>query len=114
MWAIDTAPIPFATSSAMTMTPSQGPVVRSQHGPRGQMVRTHTHFTRREPAEVPGVRRDAARVAGWGNRWWADPAYPWPTFHRRPGIATPKPPAQATVNRLPRGQRAPQPWSAWR
>jgi hypothetical protein len=80
----------------------------------GRTARVQTHFTRRDPTEVAGPRKEAARVAGWGNRWWADPAYAWPTFHRRPGILTPKPPAQATVNRLPRWQRAPQPWSARR
>jgi hypothetical protein len=80
----------------------------------GRTVQAHTHFTRRDPLEVAGPRREAVRVAGWGRSWWADPAHPWPTFHRRPGIATPKPPARAAVNRLPRWQRAPQPRSAWR
>jgi hypothetical protein len=85
-----------------------------QLGTLGRMVRAQTHFTRREPTEVAGVRRDPVRVAGWGSQWWADPSYPWPTFHRRPGIATPRPPARAAVNRLPRWQRAPQPWTARR
>lgn len=70
-------------------------------------------FTRREPTEVPGPRPESARVAGWGNRWWADPGYAWPTFHRRSGVIAPKAPDQAVVTRLPRWQRA-QPRSAQR
>jgi len=76
-------------------------------------VRAQAHFTRRDPAEVPGARKDAVRIAGWGNTWWGDPAYPWPAFHRRAGIATPRPPATAAVTRLPRWQRSPQPRSSW-
>jgi hypothetical protein len=77
-------------------------------------VRAQAHFTRREPSEVAGARKDAVRPAGWGSRWWADPTYAWSTFHRSPGVITPRPPTQATVSRLPRWQRAPQPRSAWR
>jgi len=72
------------------------------------------HFARRDPADVAGARKEAVRVAGWGSRWWADPTYAWPAFHRRSGVMTPKPPAQAVVNRLPRWQRAPLPRSAQR
>jgi hypothetical protein len=86
---------------------------RVQLDAAGRTVRTHTHFTRREPTEVAGARRAPVRAAGWGSRWWADPAHPWPTFHRTSGIMTPKPPSQAAVNRPPRWQRTPQPRSAW-
>ena len=80
----------------------------------GRTVQAQTHFSRRDPTEVAGARKEAVRVAGWGSRWWADPTHAWPAYHRRPGIATHRPPAQATVNRLPRWQRAPQPRSAQR
>lgn len=80
----------------------------------GKAVPAQTHFTRREPTEVAGPRKELVRVAGWGGQWWADPNYSWPTFHRRPGVLTPKPPAQAAVSRLPRWQRAVPPRSAQR
>jgi len=80
----------------------------------GKAVPAQAHFARREPTEVAGPRKEAARVAGWGSRWWADPGHPWPTFHHRPGVLTPKAPAQAAVSRLPRWQRAAPPWSAQR
>jgi hypothetical protein len=78
---------------------------RVQVATPARTVQAVVHFTRRDPPERLGARGDAVRVAGWGSQWWADPAFPWPTFHRRSGIITPKPPAQAVVNRLPRWQR---------
>lgn len=80
----------------------------------GKAAAAQTHFTRREPVEVAGPRKEVARVAGWGSQWWANPGYPWPTFHRSPGVITPRPPAQAAVSRLPRWQRAVPPKSAQR
>lgn len=79
-------------------------------------VPVETHFTRRDAAaEGPGARKGPpVRVAGWGSHWWADPTFPWPGFNRGPGIATPRAPTHAVVNRLPRWQRGPQPWSAQR
>ncbi len=68
-------------------------------------LHAQVHFARREQLDLPGLRGEAARAAGWGSHWWADPAYAWPAFHRRPGIATPKPPAHAAVTRPPRWQR---------
>lgn len=83
-----------------------------QLGVSGRMVQTRTHFVRREPVEMTGARKELVRVAGWGDRWWADPAYPWPSFYRRPGIANPRPPSQVAVNRMPRWQRVLPPRSA--
>ena len=80
----------------------------------GKPVAAQAHFTRREPAELTTTRKDPVRIAGWGTRWWADPGYAWPTFHRSPGAITPKAPDQAAVTRLPRWQRAPLPRSAQR
>jgi hypothetical protein len=66
---------------------------------------TQVHFARREQLDLPALRGDPVRAAGWGSHWWADPQYAWPAFYQRPGIATPRPPARAAVNRLPRWQR---------
>jgi hypothetical protein len=50
---------------------------------------------------------DAARHAelpavGSAPYWWCDPAYPWPTFNRRGGRKTHRPPSHAVVARPPR------------
>ena len=44
-------------------------------------------------------RRDIALSAGWGARWWFDRSYPWPTFWRRSGILSPRPPQHIAVTR---------------
>jgi hypothetical protein len=68
-------------------------------------VHAQVQFARREQLDLAALRGQPVRAAGWGSHWWADPEFAWPAFHRRPGIATPKPPAHAAVTRPPRWQR---------
>jgi hypothetical protein len=68
-------------------------------------IPVQVHFTRREQLDLGALRGEPLRAAGWGSRWWANPQHAWPTYHRRPGILTPRPPAHAAVSRPPRGQR---------
>jgi hypothetical protein len=53
---------------------------------------SQTRFTRQRD---PGMPAKAARTTP--AYWWFDPMFPWPTYHRRPGVATPRPPHYATV-----------------
>jgi hypothetical protein len=55
----------------------------------------------RVDAVPPALARTGGPVAGWGRHWWSDPAFAWTTYHRRPGIATQRPPADVTVDRQP-------------
>ena len=62
-------------------------------------VLRHAGFERTAAVAQPERRLVAA---GWGQRWWFDPTYPWSTYHHRPGIATPRPPRYVVVTRAPR------------
>jgi hypothetical protein len=72
---------------------------------QARTLHPQVHFARREQLDLPGLRAEAVRAAGWGSHWWADPTYAWPTYHHRSGILTPRPPAHAVVSRPPRWQR---------
>jgi hypothetical protein len=45
--------------------------------------------------------------AGWGSRWWFDPAHEWASFYHQDGVITPRPPARVLVTQPPdRHERA--------
>jgi hypothetical protein len=55
--------------------------------------------TRFSVDEMPSRRAGIALAAGWGRRWWFDRSYAWPSFWRRSGILSPRPPEHIAVAR---------------
>jgi hypothetical protein len=51
------------------------------------------------PTAVPS---ECQPLAGWGQHWWFDPSYPWPTYRHGPGIITSRPPSHVVVISPPR------------
>lgn len=50
---------------------------------------------------APPLEQLAPR-AGFGENWWADPAFAWSSYYHRPGFAVPRPPKQVEVTTAPR------------
>lgn len=65
----------------------------------GQGMRTvRTHF---DADHTPSATAAITHHAGWGPRWWFDPAHEWSSFYRQDGVITPRPPSHVLVTRPP-------------
>jgi hypothetical protein len=65
----------------------------------GQGMRTER--TRFVVDHTPSATAAITHHAGWGPRWWFDPAHEWSSFYRHDGIITPRPPSHVLVTRPP-------------
>jgi hypothetical protein len=65
----------------------------------GQGMRTERTQFVADP--TPSATGAITHAAGWGPRWWFDPAHEWSSFYRQDGVVTPRPPSHVLVTRRP-------------
>ncbi|MBV8762909.1 MAG: hypothetical protein JO257_36830 [Deltaproteobacteria bacterium] len=85
-----------------------GPIADEELTPFTVAYRVYTP-TRRYEASASLARsahwpthEDRGPEPGWGRSWWADPAYTWAQYWRRPGHAVPRPPREIEIIHMPR------------